>query len=377
MTYIALLLFVAAYAKAQPPTIILEDGKVWVKNLNEEVLYTFNRYFHTQQDWENVFPVSLAESSNGIAIAGNYEVASGSVSFTPRFPFAINIDYSARFFTDQLAQNPNEVYLPSMKADVLELNFRMSLSKNEQPAVMAIYPTSESVPENLLKFHISFSKSMTRGEVYSRVKLLDENGKIIERPFLIVDEEFWDDEMKTVTLLFDPGRVKRGLRPNLEMKPALSQNNKYTLVIEEGWKDIDGLSTPDRTVKSFYCTAADRSSPEVKNFQVIAPASNLAPLAIDFKEPLNSISLSRAIQIVDQNGQTIAGSIEIKNAETMILFVPKNPWSDSRYSILFNSLTEDLAGNNLNRLFDNDLAMPASAQPKNLSLDFYVSRELR
>jgi len=41
--------------------------------------------------------------------------------------------------------------------------------------------------------------------------------------------------------------------------------------------------------------------------------------------------------------------------ETQLVFTPALPWKSGHYSITVMSILEDLAGNNLNHLFDVDL----------------------
>jgi hypothetical protein len=50
---------------------------------------------------------------------------------------------------------------------------------------------------------------MSRGEAYRRVHLLDATGRPINLAFLEIEQELWDPEGRRLTLLFDPGRVKR------------------------------------------------------------------------------------------------------------------------------------------------------------------------
>ena len=77
--------------------------------------------------------------------------------------------------------------------------------------VVAVYPSSATLPENQLRFYLHFSAPMSRGEVYQHLQLLDQDGKPIVLPFLEIGEELWDTTGQRLTLLIDPGRIKRGL----------------------------------------------------------------------------------------------------------------------------------------------------------------------
>ncbi|HEY0740112.1 MAG TPA: hypothetical protein VGD40_01570 [Chryseosolibacter sp.] len=361
---------------AQDPHLKLENGRVWAKDLNAEVLYTFARYFNSQTDWESVFPVKTQSGADDIVIGGTYEVFETAVAFTPRFPFANNIDYLAMFHLEELARNTNEIYLPRISSNPLRLTFRLSPPSASPAEITAIYPTNSLLPENLLKIHITFSKPMTSGMVYDKLKLLDEENREVEKPFLVLDQELWDADMKTLTVLFDPGRIKRGLKPNLEMKPALREGERYTLVVQEGWTDIDGLGTRNTYTKKFRCTEPDRSSPSVASYKVHAPLTSAAPLIVELQESHDFILLSRHIVVRDVTGAIVEGVLSIGPNESTFQFVPKHPWVESKYTIEINPLLEDLAGNNLNRLFDEDLQRASSNRKTENRLNFtFVKKE--
>jgi hypothetical protein len=336
------------------PQLEFADNKVWVKNLDEEALYTFLRYNDDTSDWKEVFPVATKESE-GITIEGEYQFYNTSVSFTPRFPLVNGVEYSAVFHLDELTNNHNEIYLPKFRSQKLELGFSLVPDQIVQPAVQAIYPSSNVLPENQLKFHIAFKTSMTLGEIYKRVKLINAKGKEIDKAFLILDQELWDNDMKVVTLLLDPGRIKRGLRPNMEMGTALKRNEQYTLVVEPGWKDVNGNLTKDSFKKVFTCAPADRTMPDYDRWEFITPTVSTNPLIIELKDNFDFIMLNESFIILDSRGHRVNGKMDILNNESTIVFTPENKWSNEDYTLYINPLLEDFAGNNLNRLFDEDL----------------------
>ena len=51
------------------------------------------------------------------------------------------------------------------------------------------------------------------------------------------------------------------------------------------------------------------------------------------------------------------GSIEVVGNEKLLKFVADKPWVSGNYRVRIYSKLEDLAGNNLNKLFDRDLAL--------------------
>ena len=71
---------------------------------------------------------------------------------------------------------------------------------------------------------------MAAGDAYEHVKLLKANGEVVTRAFLEIGEELWDGSGQRITLLFDPGRVKKGLSPRLQFGPVLEAGQTYRLV---------------------------------------------------------------------------------------------------------------------------------------------------
>lgn len=345
---VALLCATAAFGQS-----IRFTGDRVAVHLDGEVLYTFVRYQNSPEVWNEVFPVRVNGAKTNIS--GTYDIGDSTISFVPAFPFARGVDYEATFFAGELALNPNEVYLPQMSSSTLELKFRIDAPRSEPPAVVAIFPTANELPENLLRFHIKFSSPMTRGEVIKRVHLVDEQGKEVQKALLELDEELWDEEMRLVTVLLDPGRIKRGLRANVEMKAPLIAGRKYSLVIDEGWKSSDGVATDRRVVKTFRCHTADRTKPVISNWRVVAPSNAIAPLVIEMSEYYDVVLARQAIVVKDALGNNVAGKLSVSGDGSVLSFAADRPWSNENYTVLVNPKLEDVAGNNTERLFDTDI----------------------
>ena len=97
--------------------------------------------------------------------------------------------------------------------------------------VARVYPSGDTVPENLLRMYIEFSGPMGRPSGIPHMKLLGADGREIEGAFLPLDYEFWDPGHTRFTAFLDPGRVKSGILPNKQMGRALDTGRTVTLVI--------------------------------------------------------------------------------------------------------------------------------------------------
>jgi hypothetical protein len=192
--------------------------------------------------WRVLFAVATVPSRSPGAVdlpplLGSYRVDGPFLRFQPRFPLEPGVVYEARFDPGKLFAASEDVRrLPVVIA-------RFTLPKAPVAAttrVAAVYPSGDTLPENLLKFYLHFSAPMSRGMAYEHIKLRDGTGKAVAFPFVELAEELWDPSGQRLTILFDPGRIKTGLKPREELGPILHPGETYTLVIDRGWLDAAG-----------------------------------------------------------------------------------------------------------------------------------------
>ena len=78
-------------------------------------------------------------------------------------------------------------------------------------------------------------------------------------------------------------------------------------------------------------------------------------LMINFNESLDHVLAESTILVTDANGNEIKGKHRISDDGSIFYFLPDIEWKPAIYLLQIESRLEDLAGNNLDRLFDNDL----------------------
>ena len=178
----------------------------------------------------------------------------------------------------------------------------------------------------------------------------------MEHPFLEIEPELWDPEGRRLTVLFDPGRVKRGLRPHLEEGSPLRAGREYALEVDAGWPDASGRPLAAPAGKRFSVGPPDHAPPSLETWEVEAPpAGTRDPLRVRFPEPLDRALLQSALGVDDPTGRPLPGRIEVGEQETLWRFFPARPWSAGAYSLRAATLLEDLAGNSLERPFEVDV----------------------
>ena len=211
--------------------------------------------------------------------------------------------------------------------------------------------------KNLLKFYIHFSAPMSRDEVYRHIHLIDENGAEVVRAFLELEQGLWDQSMQRFTLLFDPGRIKRGLAPHKELGPALKEGKIYKLVVDRAWEDANGDSLVENYTKTFQAVAADRLSPNHNKWQLISPAVGTRDaFKIILGEPLDHELLKRLLTVYDNHSEFIEGRVEAVKEEKEWHFIPDREWNIGLHTVRIDPVLEDLAGNTLNYLFDEEMS---------------------
>lgn len=284
-------------------------------------------------------------------VVGKHAVPRGDLIFTPRFPLTPGVTYVATFTPSQVSGNST---FPTVHE-----TFRIP-NPHDTPStrVVDVYPSADVLPENLLKFYIHFSAPMSQRDSYRHIRLLDSAGQPIELPFLELPEELWDPTGRRLTVLFDPGRIKRGLKPRDDVGPPLVDGNRYTLVIEAAWQDADGTRLVDAFRKDFRVVASDTTSPDPAKWGIDTPvATTREPLAVTFNEPLDAALAARLITVRTATDDVLdlPGIIHLAADQRRWEFTPAEPWKSGDYCLVVGVALEDLAGNSIRRPFEVDL----------------------
>jgi hypothetical protein len=286
-------------------------------------------------------------------IFGLHQVVETGVRFIPHFPFEPGVLFRAIFDAQQLDR-------PEL-SEVLTLEF--SLPRDRSPTrtgVMRVFPSCDSLPENLLRFYVCFSSPMQRGRAEEHITLLGPDGRpapdVLYRPPI----ELWDRSLRYLTILLDPGRIKRGVGPNRALGPPLKAGQEYTLAIGSGMVDSSGRPLRESFYKSFCVTEAVREPIAVEQWKILAPATKShQPLEVMFPKPLDWALLGQSIAVVSENGQLMRGRISIDRGERRWSFTPQSRWTSGRYCIRVAPGLEDVCGNSLLGAFDRPLRSAA------------------
>lgn len=244
--------------------------------------------------------------------------------------------------------------------------------QENKPKILVVYPTSDSIPVNILRFYIRFSAPMQEMDILKHIKLSNEEGKNISGVFFENQYELWNENRTEVTLIVDPGRVKLGLLANNTMGRAFDEGKKYNLTIDSLLLDFNNQKLSESFTKTFVAVKEDRQSPDTKLWQLTIPKVNsIEPIYINFKDKIDHISAQTLIKIF-KDKKEIAGEISLYNQEQIWIFKPQKKWVKGHYQIIVNPKLEDITANSINQIFDHKLSDFKQNNNDNYILNFTI-----
>jgi hypothetical protein len=293
-------------------------------------------------EYLSVFVKNKTDKYSSNAVQGRYRIEGDYLVFTPYFPFEKGMTYVVRTKNVDVDNNYSYQSFQVGKKEVVD-----------KAAVVSIFPSANELPENLLRFYLYFNTPMKKGQALKHIQLIDSSGNIDNHAFMEFKQELWSPDGKRLTILFDPGRIKRGVSTNIELGPALLEGKQYQLVISGTWQDVYGQELSVNTTKEFVVTKAYRQPIKVDELEIQIPeADSEEILTIHFDRIIDHALVQSMIQIKDENEKVVAGYWQTSEEEKNIQFVPEKKWKKGTYRIIMDNRLEDAAGNNLNNLLD-------------------------
>lgn len=307
-------------------------------------------------------------AGSGAPMLGKYKVTDSAVQFTPQFPFDAGRKYEVRMNTRPLAT--------SRPDSTVTLSIALPAARRQAAtSVVRILPTSDVLPENLLRLYIEFSAPMSRTGGLEFMALLDDKGQEVTQSFLPLESEFWNGERTRYTAFLDPGRVKRGILPNEQLGRALVAGRTYTMVVDSMWRDANGQPLKTEYRRTFRVSAPDEMRIDFKRWTVSSPsAGSHDTLVVKFEKPLDHGLLKRALGVQTASGASVRGDTDIRNNEREWRFVPAERWAAGKHNLVVLSFLEDAAGNRVDGAFEVDMfdKVDKSATPERYLVTFTV-----
>ena len=205
-------------------------------------------------------------------------------------------------------------------------------------AAQTVYPSSASVPENLLRVSIAFGAPQPTGVPAARLTTPD--GKDIEGAFY--PQPLWSPDGRTLTLYLDPGRVKTGLALRDSMKAILTVGMQVELRL--GRKRLKHWTVVPAQ-KRAVAPQLDAAGPPRKGSR--------KQIDLIFASPIDWQGRN-LIAIAAPDGTRVAGTGRLFDEEKRWRFIPAQPWGGGTYTVLLHPDLEDPEGNRVAARFEAD-----------------------
>jgi hypothetical protein len=343
-----------------------------VVGLSPATVRSLREHPPSDDDWPALLHVSIAgaDPSNLPAVAGRYEVTNGGIRFTPGYPFDPGRPYRVMF-------DPSHLPAHVARTPIDTTVSTPAVAGQPSARVTGVYPSGDVFPENTLRMYIFFSAPMDRAR-REAIRLLDAAGRPVDNPFLPLDVGLWNQDHTRFTVLFDPGRVKKGVLPNEQLGRSIVRGQTYTLEIDRDWRDAHGEPLVETYRRQFRVGDPIEMAIDPSRWHLEPPAraGTRDPLVVSFPWPLDYALMQRAIGVRDAHGSPLAGEITVEGGERRWRFAPERPWTSGSYQLAAQSVLEDPSGNRIGRPFElvNSAPAPVAENSKPTTIPFQIAR---
>lgn len=337
--------------------------------LSRRDIATLSRANLSREAWSSLLRVTVKDDARPAAAAtplsGTYAIVNHHIRFTPMFPLDPGRQYDVVF---------DPAALPSAGlGDLPKISSVVSTPlppPTPETRIAAIYPSGPTVPSNLLRMYVEFSGPMgTRGG-QDYITIADGNGGEIPGALLPLDTDLWNSDRTRFTVLFDPGRVKRGILPNRAMGRPLRPGMTFTIAVKRAWPDAHGKPLASDFRKDYTVGPPVERALATSDWRVGAPgAGSRDPVVVTFRAPMDRGLAQRALTVV-RGDAAVAGEVRLDAAETEWRFTPNEPWQPGDYAISVLPVLEDVSGNRIGTAFET--LTPATSPPAPSRLPFRV-----
>jgi len=201
--------------------------------------------------------------------------------------------------------------------------------------VVAIYPSTDVLPQNHLRFYVDFSERMpSPRDLFAHLSLVDETtGETVEGAF--AETPIWNRARTRLTVLLHPGRQKTDVGFGGKV---LEVGHAYTLRIDE---------TLAATEKRFTVGPMDRIQPDPETWSTQLPEGPEDPLVVFFDEPLDASYLPYAFEVGD-----LPLDVALGHEERSVRLTTPGGWPAGELDLRRVETVEDLAANSPERAFE-------------------------
>ena len=275
---------------------------------------------------------------------------------TPRFALRDGARYSLSIALPDNSQFETEFSLPGPEAAT--------------PRLVGFAPPQAVIPANTLRFYLTFSEPMERGQVRDAITLVRDNGQPVPNPFLNLETELWDNAQKRLTLILDPGRIKQGVGPNSQVGAPLDSGKRYRLVVSGAMRSALGAPLGSGPTVAFRAGPPERRPVNPDTWEIMTPqAKGHTPFSVTFDRIMDSSAALRRLRLYGPDGDHITGQFHTDGGGWSL--TPNVPWKPGQYRLVVDTELEDVAGNTIRAAFDAEAGTMGKSVPP-ASIEFRI-----
>ena len=171
----------------------------------------------------------------------------------------------------------------------------LSVAAVDLPKAVRVDPGGATLPANALRLYVWFDRPARLLVDARDVRLLDAGGAAIRGAFMDFGQALWSPDGRRLTLLFDPGRVKRDVEGSGDSVAPLVVGRTYQIAVGDlRWR--------------FTVAPAIRNPLEPSSWAIAAPkVATRNPLAIHFGRTMDAALLVSRLSVVGAEGATVRG----------------------------------------------------------------------
>jgi hypothetical protein len=219
-------------------------------------------------------------------------------------------------------------------------------------APIRISPQAKVLPANTLRFYIHFPRP---GEAHfdrDHLWLLNEEEQVVRDPFLVLSQELWSVDGRRLTVLMEPGRIKRGLGTDPSHEPALVVGRTYSLVITA----LGQTARHTFRVSDPVLEAVDET-----RWRLVSPtAGSLDPAVVHFDRVMDAALCEDEIGVLTPSREVVQTRMSLAPDGTAARLIPSHPWRAGEHHLVVSERLEDVCGNRLGEALDHDLGAGGS-----------------
>jgi hypothetical protein len=211
-----------------------------------------------------------------------------------------------------------------------------------------ISPRAKVLPANTLRFYIHFPRS---GEAHfdrDHLWLLNEEEQEVGDPFLVLPQELWSVDGRRLTVLMEPGRIKRGLGADPSHEPALVVGRTYSLIV----------TALGQTARHTFCVSDPvLEAVDETLWRLVSPtAGSLDPVVVHFDRVMDVALCQDEIGVMTPSGGVVQTRVSLTSDGTSARIIPSHSWRAGEHRLVVSERLEDVCGNRLGEALDHDLS---------------------